>query len=189
MKTIKEVCRHEAGHYVVGRCLGFRTDFISIRLLDVHGGHGAEAAVTLPQPITTLETLLKYAEDRIQMLFAGSLAQNPAYLHCDNANAADILQNKGGKSDFDKAVELIHVIRNIRYATDVTDSEAQDHIKLINRDLWRRAIEIVKKEAKVIEAVSRVLAAKVTAIGVRYQIDAGEINGIPEVIARFSSLP
>lgn len=187
MRIIQDICRHEAGHYVIGRCLGFKLDYITIELLNVVGAHNGEAAVTLPQPIATLDTLRIYAENRVQMLYAGSLAQALGPSGINNKTAVDILKNQGGKSDYDKVRELVHIIRNIKYPSDSTDTEAQAHLTEIDGDLFCRATELVNAEAPTITGLGRRIASEIQEMRHKYTIAAATINNLPAIIARFNS--
>jgi hypothetical protein len=188
-QIIQEIGRHEAGHYIIGRCLGFKMNQITIQLLDPTGAHSGEASVTLPQPIATLDTLLKYAEFRVLMLYAGSLAQALSPSGINNETALDIVKNKGGKNDYDKARELVHIVRNIKYPNDATEAEAQAHLSQIDNELWCRATEIVGTEAEIIKGLGRRIASEVAEIGTKYTITANTIDNLPAIASRFAGSP
>ena len=186
LRITQDIGRHEAGHYIIGRCLGFKMDYITIELLDFMGAHNGEASVILPQPIATLDTLLTYAENRVQMLYAGSLAEALGPSGINNIVASDILKNKGGKFDFDKIRELIHIIRNIKYPSDATDAESQAHLTAIDEDMLRRTAELVTAEAAIITGLGRRIASEVKEMRHKYTITTATISSLPAIIARFN---
>jgi hypothetical protein len=146
--------RHEFGHYVVARALGFRTGGIDI-LLRVEGSPptvqikgGSE--VRLSQGIGDLEDLQRYLERRIAVLYSGACAGTlKPDLKVDSAEATKCLSTE---SDFAKALELIHLLRNVRYqATDCSDATAiQNEVDEIRVQLWTKAIKLVERYASTI---------------------------------------
>ena len=74
-KRIKLICNHEAGHYIVGRELSFKTHGITI-VVQPFQGHSATAVIEPWTPsIDDLQKLRIYLERRIQVLFAGAIAE------------------------------------------------------------------------------------------------------------------
>ena len=69
------VAKHEMGHYVVARALGFRTGDVSIEIIGHAEGHRGTAEITLHEKIRSIEELRVYLERRIIVLNAGGAAE------------------------------------------------------------------------------------------------------------------
>ena len=184
-KVVNEVCRHEAGHYVIGRCLGFKVDSISVEILDYAGAHNGESAVTLPEGTSSLDAVVQYAERRVQMLYAGAIAQAMKGSGIDDAEAVKIIEGPNAATDFAKARELLHIIRNIKYPEDTTDAQCQKHLTAINRGLWLQTMQLGTQEADVINGLGSRLASDVKVIRKKYTLQTDYINSLPAIIARY----
>ncbi len=64
-------CKHEAGHYVAGRALGFVTKGIAMTIQNKNG-HSGGAEVELEPLIVSTDALIDYLERRVQVLYAGA---------------------------------------------------------------------------------------------------------------------
>jgi hypothetical protein len=185
-KTLVEVGKHEAGHYVIARCLGFKVGAISIQITNRSGAHEAGSEVTLFQPLTDADAILRYAEKRAKILYAGALAQTLQNSKTDHRAALKYLRSISGKSDYDKAREMVHLIRNIKYPTDMGDSEVQGHLDEIDQSLWVSTSDHVIRESDVIERLAERIILEVKFLGLKYTINSADINGLPAISARFS---
>jgi hypothetical protein len=184
-KTLVEVSKHEVGHYVIARCLGFQVGAISIQITNQSGAHEASSEVTLFQPLTDADAILRYAEKRVQILYAGALAQTLHNSTTDHRAAVKTLHSISGKSDYDKAREMIHLIRNIKYPADTGDPEVQGHLDEIDKALWIITRDLVIRESEVIERLAERIIFEVKFLGLKYTINAADINGLLAIEARF----
>ena len=75
-KRIQLACAHEAGHYVVGSHLAFKTNAISILIHPFHGHIGSSEIEPWEPHITDIDKLRHYLERRIQVLYAGVIAES-----------------------------------------------------------------------------------------------------------------
>jgi ATP-dependent Zn protease len=73
-QRIMPVAQHEVGHFVAARVLRFRTVGISVEMLP-KGGHAGGAEITLSEALHSLEETKEYLRRRVQVLYAGALAQ------------------------------------------------------------------------------------------------------------------
>ena len=71
-QIIPELCKHEAGHFVIARELGFKTDGCKIKV-DWNGGYEGGCTIMLPAALTSIPLTLNYLERRAKVLYAGSL--------------------------------------------------------------------------------------------------------------------
>ena len=184
-KTLVEVGKHEAGHYVIARCLGFPVGAISIQITNQSGAHDAGSEVILFQPLTDADAILRYAEKRVQILYAGALAQTLNNSATDHRAAVKYLHSLPGKSDYDKAREMIQLIRNIKYPADTGDPEVQVHLDEIDQSLWVSTNGLVVRETEVIERLAERIIFEVKFIGMKYTINSADINALPAINERF----
>jgi hypothetical protein len=76
-KQAADVARHEAGHYIAARRLGFKTGRIYVAA-GVLGGANGGSEIELMTPLTTLEEVADYLERRCQVLLISPL-NRPTY--------------------------------------------------------------------------------------------------------------
>ena len=185
---VQDLARHEAGHYVVGRVLGFTMEGCSLGLLDFQGAHNAACTVLPQRPLTTLAEVVDYAKKRATMLNAGSLAQATRGGIVDNDDARRIA-DAGGANDRAKVRELEHLIRNIECPNAQTEAEIQAKLTELDLELWRAAAGFVDGSSAVIEVMGQVFAAKITHDRQVFTLSVAEIEVIPEVRAKFGLPP
>src|SRR5260370_14413127 len=107
--------RHESGHYVIARALGFRVTelYINTDLLgvDVDGGSGM-----MPHwQLTSLDAVIDYLERRIQVLCAGVLAEFLSGETVDENAAMKSWKTGKGVNDWVKERECVHTNYGIKY--------------------------------------------------------------------------
>jgi hypothetical protein len=179
---------HEAGHFVVSRALGFKTGDIALTIVTSEGGYEGGAETILTVPSVTCEEVMSYLERRVQILFAGALAQSlrRGTGTIDQKMAEECVNSQACKIDYAKARELIHLIRNIRYPQDITDEEMNGHLSIITEELWRKAATCVEFDYELIESIGQRLSSKVKAIGIEARLTAEGLDALPAVVARFN---
>jgi hypothetical protein len=184
------VAQHEMGHYVVARALGFRTGDVSIEIIGPIDGHHGTAAVTLPEPIVSIDELCTYLERRVIVLYAGGAAE--ALAGCgsptkkvDVEEAVKIIRNpgQGAEQDHAKARELIHVLRNVSMPESDTsdDAKTQSELDEIDAKLFSRAVELVEENAETIIGLAGNLADRVNAPKTKVKLDAAYLEGLQGV--------
>lgn len=152
-----QIARHEMGHYLVARALGFATGGVTLTVTrDLR--HKGGASINLVQPISSLQTMTAYLEARIMVLLAGAMAQSlsPSCApkqRIDKSKATAILNGAfGAERDDAKIRELRHLLRNLLHPE--TDPESTDRIaaelKAINDRLWQRTLDMVETFAETI---------------------------------------
>jgi len=181
------VAKHEVGHNIIARALGFRTGDVSIKILRPHGRYHGASAITLPEAIEAIEDLRVYLERRIIVLYAGALAETlpdsgspTKKVNADKAH--EILENpvQGAEQDFAKVRELLYVLRNVsRPGTDLSDEDAlQAEINELNHRLFNRAAELVEAYAETIIGLGDNLASQVKAVGEIVILKADYLGGL-----------
>ncbi len=124
---------HEAGHYVVAKLLGFKTGSLKIEIKNNSPKGGS--ALELVRGLSNVKDIVSYLENRVQVLFAGALAESLSNGKIDEDLANIILENSS-QFDFAKARELIHLIRNIKYSK-AKGSDIQDNLNEITNNYGR----------------------------------------------------
>lgn len=166
-----QIARHEMGHYVVARALGFETGGVSLTVtmdLRHHGG----ATITLARPIPSMEAMKTHLEARIMVLSAGVMGQvlttrNPSGRRVDQAKAAAILSGEfGAEQDYAKIRELRHLLRNIEYPETYPASSERlaAELKTLHERLWIRTQQIVETLADTITELADMLVDGMTLV-------------------------
>lgn len=178
------VGRHEAGHYVVARALGFRVGGLSITFIDTTGAYRAGSEVTLPTNLPTILDVSDYLRRRVKVLYAGVLSEAMTNGEIDGDKALEYIR-AGGADDHSKVRELVNVLRSIEHGETQTDAEAQLQLDKLDNELWNAAADIVVAEREAIEGLAHRLASEVKAIGVLHEIPKSELDALPALINRF----
>jgi hypothetical protein len=109
------VARHECGHYVAARVLGFKATKLTLTLL-LPIGHLGGSAIHLHQKLDTKEQILEFLDRRAQILCAGVMAEATSNGVVDNVNAVKLMESGGGADqDYGKYREVVYLMRNIKY--------------------------------------------------------------------------
>ncbi len=187
----RTVAQHEMGHYVVARLLGFRTSDVSIELTGPINGHRGEAAVILGAPIRTLEEAGSYLRRRIQVLYAGVLAETlpPRQSPTKGVNEKEAIKilktpGNGAEQDYAKARELIQMLRNIEHPEDaIEDDELQQQVTALDLELWSSSIDLVQTHEDLIVGLAINLVDRVQRINERIVLSASALDDIPALSA------
>jgi hypothetical protein len=172
------VIRHELGHWIVARMLGFDVGGISIEILaGSHGSLGHQGSAKLfPLPaFSTLEDVLRYTEDRIAILFAGVAAQAMFETGIDAAGI-DALMATDGSVDRSNIQELLHIARAIAHPGSRTRDNEPEQINAIGERCWRRACEMLETHRTRISAMATHLRKETVARNVEYTFTAEQLD-------------
>ena len=179
-----QIARHECGHYIAARALGFETGALSVELL-YPNGHRGGALITLPHPLRSIVEACSYLERRIQILYAGVLAESLKDGKINEEKAREYVST-GGSEDFAKVKELTHLLRNFRYC-DEPVAEAQRHLDEICERLWANTIRLILTEQDHIEGLARRLATGVTEFGMPSTITPEQLGEMTALNERFKA--
>lgn len=151
---VRRVAQHEVGHYAVAKVLGFGTGSIDLTIFDLNGGHQAGSEIYPSCALRDMQGIDDYLERRITVLYAGALAETLNKGTLNNDDAIKSLRAGGGVRDFDKARELIQLLRSIRFPDSANDDQINIELNDIDNKLWNRAAEIVQAECEIIEGIA-----------------------------------
>jgi hypothetical protein len=187
-KALRHVTRHEAGHYIVGRVLGFRMNGLNVMLRE-RGGYSGGAKIQLGEDLSGDDDVLDYLERRVMVLYAGALSEALGAGNgvIDNEKALQSSQD-GSFGDKVKVVELLNLIRNIRHDLESTDSAYEKQLAAIDIEMWNKSATLVTENHELIEDLASRMASEVKAIGVLFELDEETINAMPEIEKRFPSV-
>lgn len=178
-KRSERICIHEAGHLITSKLFGFKTNGISM-LINQRIGHSGEATIILPmENITDNEKLIDYLEKRIQILYAGVIAEfTELNKKFDNNNALKEWKVGGGAIDHAKIRELTHVLRNIKYPNTLIDKEQQNELDLIDSEMFSRTVELIMDNIELIHSVGIALNDKIIHYDIKYYLTELEIQNL-----------
>jgi hypothetical protein len=162
------LARHEAGHYVVARCLGFSPGEIRLKITGAHviypdhpgvwlRQHEGSCFVNLDEVLQTTEAVRDWLDRRIQALLAGALAQSLGEEGPNGVLAAQFLETNAA-GDHKIIQTFVLLARNMACPLPTSGDEgaAQNHV--IFKRNWDRALALVQTEAAVIEGLANVVA-------------------------------
>lgn len=179
------VAKHEAGHYIVSRVHGFPAGSIELTIFDVRGEHSGKFDLRLNQPLRSVADIRSYLCARIQILYAGVLAQALQDGEIDGDEALGYAA-KGGAGDRKKAEELLHLVRNIDYPDKDDETMMRSQLAKLGSELWNQAAQIVMDEHALIENLAQRLAAKVEHLNRPYRLSETELVAIEALSTRFA---
>jgi hypothetical protein len=170
--------RHEFGHWVVARALGFDVGEVT---LTAHLGHtpGGGSRIDLDHCFADIGEASSFLRNRIQVLHAGCVAQSlvggqtqqPIY---------DAARTTNGVDDYAKVRELTRILRGCTVGSKADSYvEAQAQITKIDSDLIAATVAIVEKHAALIEALATNLVGRLAYFGEAVTMSKAEIEAIP----------
>jgi hypothetical protein len=135
--------RHECGHLLAARFLGFPTGGIHLSPTE------AGASIDLLLSLKTIDEALEFIEKRVQVLYAGSLAESLVRKKTKDDVANKLLLSTAA-SDFEKVRELIRMWVGLKYPV-VTEAIFQAKLTQLNEQLYNKAAKLVEDNAGLID--------------------------------------
>jgi hypothetical protein len=140
--AVTSTIRHECGHLVVARSLGFPT--AGIHLSPTKAGAG----IDLQLSFKTIDDVLEFIEKRVQVLYAGSLAESLSRNKIQ-FEVADKLLMSTAANDFAKVRELVRMWVGLKHP-DVTESKFEEKLTKANDRFYNKAAKLVESNADLI---------------------------------------
>ncbi|MBT1705555.1 hypothetical protein KK060_19850 [Fulvivirgaceae bacterium PWU20] len=181
-QRIKSVCKHEAGHYLVAKLLGFKTHGISIKVHFPIGHEGGSTIEPSLPGITNIDLLKSHLRKRIQILYAGVISEA---FHNENTYDSDYALKEwrtgGGRDDYSKIRELTHILRNISFPSSSNTDEMQSQLTKIDDELINLTGETVSTNLRLISSICDLLLKKVAHYDEHFELSEGEILELPSM--------
>lgn len=183
---ILRICRHEAGHYVLAREMGFNTNGIGVEF-QVFRGHKGEAQLEPWFPnIESLAAMEDALERRIKVLYAGVIAESVVEEQYDSDYALNEWENGGGQMDHAKIRELTHVLRNVKYPKTTDQAIIQTELDSISDALFRQTGDLVGTRFDLISGIAESMRRKIKEYNTFYRLEEEEINNIQSIRELYS---
>lgn len=175
----EDVIRHELGHWLTARELGFGVGSIEINILQNRIGLGHEGVATiLPcHRIEEIECLNNYVKNRIAILFSGVLSQVMAKDEAEvNSDLVEGLLASDGADDNSKIIELCHILRGSLYKDNMSaENELEQRNEIMNA-CWEIACSTLKKNKKLIGFLVDKICSEVIQSNKKYTFDKSQIE-------------
>jgi hypothetical protein len=187
MNEAQKLARHEIGHWIVARRLGFGAGDVTAKLTFGMGvppiGRDGSSAITLRQDLTSIAETIDYLERRIQVCWAAVIAEalDPHQRRVDVEEACRLAAGQSGQTDAKIARELNQLLRNLKWST--VDGDTLTQLTTLSDDLSARTIKLVEENSELIIGLAGNLTDRLRAadIGVQATFSAAEIEMLPGV--------
>lgn len=183
------IANHEAGHYVVATVLGFRLGNIKLQIFKSKKfHHKASVDIFVDEPLINMDSVLAFCERRVQVLYAGAIAETLLNGNIDMQRVKNILEDSA-KRDFDKIWVFNRIINNIKNANAITADEKHNGnlALLIDNELKRKSQNLVLQNKDVILEIGEKLIEGITDDNKEYCLAKQEINSLPLMVKALNS--
>ena len=176
---IQRICRHEVGHLIAAREIGFITHEIKVSIA-LGSGHRALSVIELWTPhIIDIPSVIKYLNKRLIVLYAGAVAESlDQHGNYDGEYALNEWRNGGAMDDYAKIRELTQLLRNLIYP-ETTDREKIDgQLKDIGDEVCRKTGELLLGRKELIWELSSMLIKKFREYGKEFDLTELEMMNV-----------
>lgn len=183
-KQLYYIGLHEAGHYIVATHLGFQCEDISATVYNLNKDHIASTITILDKSLPNHNSVIDYCEKRVQMLYAGSLAQSLV----DNKINLDRLKaafKSEGVSDLEKVVELVTIVRGCKYPDIIGAENIIAYSKQIDQELLNKSAKIVLDNQTLIFEIGQLLIEGLNTFGEKFILKKAKIQSLPKFREKF----
>lgn len=176
--------RHEVGHNLVARLLGFQAGDLSAEISGLSGG---ASAIDTSRPLRSIADIEKFCEERVMVLYAGVQAETLVNGSVDN-DAAVRLAHDTGKNDHMMVQQLCNILRNIRYP-DLPIDQAEKRMQDDENQLWARTTVLVEQHATIISDLAQEVCDRRAIHGKPAIFTEAELNAHPLVQQALNLIP
>lgn len=138
-----DLLKHEAGHLVVGKLMGFETGDVHISKID------AGAQITLAPDLTDLSEAKDYIKRRVIVLYAGAMSEALRNSVVKKTQVFEDFDSQFAVNDFAKIRELLLLLAGLD-----SQGSRQDNLNSYVDEYSDRSLKLVEKYATVIRAVA-----------------------------------
>lgn len=149
--SIIDVCRHEAGHYVLSQILGFENHEININVK--FGGNSGHNKIKVFDP-DNIEDKINFNKQRIKVLFAGILSEQ-------SKKSIKERLKETGKSDYEDINIRLNKIIELQHSEITDNSRLNELRQKLEQELFEQTEELVKKNQKWINIIANYIEPKV----------------------------
>jgi hypothetical protein len=174
-EMLRATIRHEFGHLVVAKSLGFSTGRIEITQ------SVACAQIILRPTFADLLDVADYSRRRVQVLYAGAGAQALDATGIIDADIAERLLQTTSMNDHAKIRELLRIISAIECPDAVADDDRGQVTTKLDTELRGKTGALVEKRASLIFAMTEFCLAQTTKAGLPFTLLAKQIDSFPGV--------
>lgn len=183
---LRQKARHEYGHLICARMLGFNTGNVTLKLLSLEGDHRAATEIMIHEPIRNQRDIIDFLERRIVTLFSGSMAEAPCAEDVGDEYVEEIcFQSDGGGNDHGKIQELIGLHLNISQPDSMSESEIVSGRSILYAKLRARSAQMIRNEYDLIDSLAAQHAAQIRWLNVGWGYTSQDIDAMPQIQARF----
>ena len=185
LELARPICRHEFGHHVAARLLGFKTGIVRVEISEGGRWHRASSLIVPTEPHASLQSVESYLCRRIVVLLSGVCAEalNDQSGRVAIKEAKSLLETTAG-SDGEKALELCALLYGLQFAGSFTAGSietAYGPAKLCD-DLLGRAAALIEGRLEVVLKLTEELLAKVQP-GEVASLDARVLDAHPLLVS------
>ena len=188
---LRQIARHEYGHWISARLQGFYSDDVTLRLLSLNGDYEATTKIIANQPLADVATIGDFLERRIVTLLCGAAAEADCPEEITPNSIQYVLQQGGGAIDNGKIQELLALHVNImKSGSQLSDEDAFRAIHVLLTKLTTRAVKLVANEFALIDSLAEqhVKQLQPTTKGWGWGYQGNDIEALPGVQERLARL-
>jgi hypothetical protein len=182
---LRAMVRHEFGHVVAAKLLGFTTGSVTVTVVDGQLDEG-RSEITLTPIFKDLKAVAEYAQRRIQVLYAGTGAEAFDGKETDGIRAEELLKTTA-KNDHAKIRELLRIVAAIRHPGVIDYQKLGELTTMVDTGLRLKSGDIVEQHGGLIVDLTEffIKQMKKRSLGATFTLPSAEIDSFPGV----ASLP
>jgi hypothetical protein len=176
-----KVLKHELGHWLMARHVGFRAGGIDITIHRIEGlrgtvsySHEGSSTVYTAPVVKSTDDLKDYLEKRFQVLYAGIAAQ----IHGQEMTpdeSGQIMELDAG-NDLRIIRELAPLLRGLIYGAEISPDSGEEQMREMLHPSWEKTQSLIGEFYPKIEWMANALAPYIERHGVKYPFNVSLIE-------------
>jgi len=118
---VEQIARHELGHAVAAKLLGFKVNGITLQLTAANGDHVATTSLDLSTRSTNIADAMNYVEKRVIILMSGAMAEGESVAHLMNTFYPAFDDASFDRQKCDELLQLYLNVKNTEAGTRSSD--------------------------------------------------------------------